>query len=106
MMTRGAHHEIARIPKGKAVTYAQFIVDFCPQKEDPNRVRIMAGRNLIKYPHGLTTRTADLTTTKIMWNSTVSKDGTRYVASDSKKSTSQTINLMKIKRCSNLSNSA
>ena len=61
-----SHEEIAKIPKGKVVTYARIVVDFRPQKSDPNRVRIAAGGNLINYPDELTTRTADLTTTKIM----------------------------------------
>ena len=61
-----SHDEIAKIPRGKVVTYARIVVDFRPQKEDPNQVQITAGGNLIDYPHELTTRTADLTTTKIM----------------------------------------
>ena len=79
-----SHEEIAKIPKGKIVTYARIVVDFRPQKEDPNRVRVTAGGNLIDYPHKLTTRTADLTTTKIMWNSTISTKGARYAASGAK----------------------
>jgi hypothetical protein len=31
-------------------------------------VRITSGGNLIDYPGELTTRTADLTTSKILWN--------------------------------------
>ena len=32
--------EIKRIPKDRMVTYARIVVDYRPQKEDPNRVRI------------------------------------------------------------------
>ena len=78
------HDEIAKIPKGKVVTYARIVVDYRPQKSDPNRVRITAGGNLINYPHELTTRTADITTSKIMWNSTISTPGARYACSDAK----------------------
>ena len=78
------HEEIKAIPKGKVVTYARIVVDYREQKEDPNRVRITAGGNLINYPGELTTRTADLTTSKIMWNSTISTPGARYAASDAK----------------------
>ena len=42
-----SHEEIAKIPKGKFVTYAQIVVNFRPQKKDPNRLRITAGGNLI-----------------------------------------------------------
>ena len=37
-----SHAKIAKIPKGKVVTY-QIVVDFRPQKEDLNRVRITVG---------------------------------------------------------------
>ena len=76
--------EIAQIPKGKIVTYANIVVDYRPQKKDPNRVRITAGGNLIKYPFELTARTADLTTSKILWNSTISQKGARYACADAK----------------------
>ena len=76
------HDEIANIPKDRVVTYARVVVDFRPQKEDPNRVRITAGGNLIKYPGELTTRTADLTTSKILWNSVISTDDARFEALD------------------------
>ena len=45
------HEEIkAMFARGKKSTYARVVVDFRPQKEDPNRVRITAGGNLI---HGM-----------------------------------------------------
>ena len=59
------HEEIRNIPTDRTVTYANLVVDYRPQKEYPNRVRITAGGNLINYPGELTTRTADLTTPKI-----------------------------------------
>ena len=64
------------------VTYARVVVDFRPQKEDPNRVRITAGGNLIAYPDELTTRTADLTVSKILWNSVLSTDDAKYATLD------------------------
>ena len=56
--------EIRLISKDRVVTYARIVVDFRPQKKDPNRVRITAGGNLIAYPDELTTRIADLTCSK------------------------------------------
>ena len=76
------HDEIANIPKDCVVTYTRVVVDFWPQKEDPNRVRITAGGNLIKYPGKLTTRTVDLTTSKLLWNSVISTNHARFVALD------------------------
>ena len=48
------HEEIAKIPKHKTITYARLVVDFRPQKSDPNRVRMTAGGNLITYAGELT----------------------------------------------------
>ena len=67
------------IPKDRAITYARIVVDYRPSKQDPNRVRITAGGNLIQYPGELKTRTSDLYTSKIMWNSTISTRGARYM---------------------------
>ena len=77
--------EIKDIPKDRVVTYARIVVDYRPQKIDPNRVRVTAGGNLISYPFELTTRTADLTTSKLLWNSTISTKGARYMCADAKK---------------------
>ena len=76
------HEEIRCIPKDRTITYARIVVDYRPQKADPNRVRITVGGNLIDYPFELTTRTADLTTTKIMWNSVISTPGAKYATAD------------------------
>jgi hypothetical protein len=74
--------EIKQIPRDRTVTYARIVVDYRPQKDDPNRVRITVGGNLIDYPGELTTRTADLTTSKILWNSTISTPGARFACAD------------------------
>ena len=78
------HEEIKHIPKDRVVTYARIVVDFRAQKTDPNRVRITAGGNLIKYPGELTTRTADLTTSKVIWSSVLSTKDARFMGIDIK----------------------
>ena len=55
---------INTIPQDRIVTYARIVVDYRPHKKDPNRVRIIAGGNLIQYSGELTTRTADMRTSK------------------------------------------
>ena len=60
------HEEILNIPTYRTVTYANIVVDYRSQKEDPNRVHITASGNLINYPSELITGTADLTTSKIL----------------------------------------
>ena len=78
------HEEIKLIPKDRTVTYGRVVVDYRPQKKDPNRVRITAGGNLIQYPGELTTRTADLTTSKLLWNSVLSTEEARFMGIDIK----------------------
>ena len=78
------HNEIPNIPSDRVVTYAKVVVDYRPQKEDPNRIRITAGGNLITYPGELYTRTADLTTSKLLWNSVLSTPNAKYMCLDIK----------------------
>ncbi len=78
------HNDIANIPSDRTVTYARIVVDYRPQKKDPNRVRITVGGNLIHYPGEVTTRTADMTTSKILWNSVLSTPGAKYCCADVK----------------------
>jgi hypothetical protein len=78
------HNEFKLIPKTQTITYARVIVDFRPQKEYPHRIRISAGGNLIHYPGELSTQTADLTTSKSMWNSILSMVGAKYMCLDIK----------------------
>ena len=68
------HIEIVLIPGDRVVTFAGIVVDHRPQKEDPNRIRMVAGGNLIKgcYLGELPTRTANLTMPKLHWNSVLS----------------------------------
>ena len=78
------HKMINSIPKNQTVTYGRIVVDYRPQKDNPNRVRITADGNLIDYPDELTTRTADLRTTKLLWNSVLSTKNARYMCIDIK----------------------
>lgn len=77
------HAELrAMFARGKKPTYARIVVGFRPQKADPNQVRITAGGNVIQYAGKLTTRTADITVTKMVWNSVVSTPGATYAGFD------------------------
>ena len=76
--------DIALIPKDRTVTYARIVVDHRPQKEDPNHARLTVGGNLIDYPFELTTRTADMLSAKILWNSVISTVGARFACCDIK----------------------
>jgi hypothetical protein len=60
------------------------VVDHRHQKTDPNRIRITAGGNLINYLGKLMTWMADITTSKLHWNSVLSTPGTKYMCLDIK----------------------
>jgi hypothetical protein len=66
-------------------TYAKIVVDYCPQKEDPHHIRITAGGNLIQYKGDVSMCTADLTTSKLLWNSVLSTRNAKYMCLESKK---------------------
>jgi hypothetical protein len=72
------------VPKGKILTYGRFIVDIRPNKSEIHRVRFTVGGNLIQYTGDVSTRSADLTTSKCLWNSTTSTEGSKYMCLDVK----------------------
>ena len=79
-----SHADICKIPQDRTVTYARIVIDHQPQKEDPNRVCITVGGNLIDYPSELTTHTADMVSSKILWNSVISTKDARFAGADIK----------------------
>jgi hypothetical protein len=79
-----SHANICKIPQDRTVTYARIVIDHCPQKEDPNRVCITVGGNLIDYPFELTTHTANMVSSKILWNSVISTKDARFAGADIK----------------------
>ncbi len=82
MMT---HDEIdIAMAAGHTWTYARIVVDHRPQKEDPNQIRITVGGNLITYKGSTSTHTANLTTSKLLWNSVLSMEGAKYMCLDIK----------------------
>jgi hypothetical protein len=66
----------------KIFTYANPVVDYCPQKEDPYRIRITAGGNLVTFEGNASVRTADLDTAKMHWSSVISTKKARYTCLD------------------------
>jgi len=64
-----SHADICKIPQDRTVTYASVVIDRRLKKEDPNHVCITVGGNLIDYPFELTTRTADMVSSKIIYSS-------------------------------------
>jgi hypothetical protein len=74
------HKEIDILMKaGHKWIYAHIIVDHQPQKVHPNWICIAFGGNLITYRGDTYTCTADLTTSKLLWNSVLSTNRARYM---------------------------
>ncbi len=73
-----------QIPKGKWPTYARFVVDYRPQKAEPERKRLTVRGNLIKYPGPTSSPTADMTTFKLQVKSTLSTPNAKTMLADIK----------------------
>jgi hypothetical protein len=58
------------------------VVDIRPNKTETHRVRLTVGGNLIQYPGDVSTHSDDLTTSKCLWNSTISTEGAKYMCLD------------------------
>ncbi len=73
------HDELAHVLQaGKKFTFANPVVNYRPQKEDPNRIRITAMGNLVSYEGKLSVQT----TAKIHWNSIISNKKVKYMCLD------------------------
>jgi hypothetical protein len=80
VMTRDevAHALVA----GQFFTYANPVVNYQPQKEDPYRIQITAGGNFLKYEGNASVRTANLDMAKMHWNSVIHTKGAKYMCLD------------------------
>jgi hypothetical protein len=72
----------SNIPKGRRVTYGSFVVDIKDHKEEEERTRLTVGGDQIEYPGDKSTRTAGLTTAKILINSVISTLGAKFLVID------------------------
>ena len=75
---------VTKVPRNKRPTYARFVCSFHPQKPEPYRTRLTVGGNLIDYPGNLSMKVADMTTFKILVNSTLSTPGAKWLGLDVK----------------------
>jgi hypothetical protein len=72
----------SNIPKGQKVTYGSFVVDIKDHKKEKERTRLTVGGDQIEYPGDKSTRTAGLTTAKILINSVISTLGAKFLVID------------------------
>jgi hypothetical protein len=66
----------------KDITYVRICANYRPEKEDPNRIRITLGGNMVNYPGDVGTRTADLITVKLLLNSVISTPNAKFMTLD------------------------
>jgi hypothetical protein len=74
----------SNIPKGRKVTYGSFVVDIKDHKEEKERTILTIGGDQIEYPGDKSTRTAGLTTAKILTSSIISTLGAKIIVIDIK----------------------
>jgi hypothetical protein len=72
------------IPKNKKPTYLRVVAAFRPEKTNPRWIRWTVGGDRIFYAADVITRTVDLTTDKILFNSVLSTPGAKFLGIDIK----------------------
>jgi hypothetical protein len=64
--------ELANIPKDRQITYGKIVCDYKPHKKEKGPVRLTVRGDRLDYSGDVVTSTADITTFKILINSTLS----------------------------------
>jgi hypothetical protein len=72
------------MPKGRRATYLRLVTADRPQKTETKRTRATVGGDKINYPGDVSTKTAGLTTAKLLINSVLSTPGARCMVADIK----------------------
>jgi hypothetical protein len=63
---------LKNIPTDRKITYGKILCDYKPHKKEKEHVRLTVGSNRLDYSGNIATSTADITTFKILINSTLS----------------------------------
>jgi hypothetical protein len=66
--------KLTNIPKDRKITYGKIVCDYKPHKKEKERVRLTVGGDRLHYAGDVATSTADITTFKILINSTLSTE--------------------------------
>jgi hypothetical protein len=64
--------KLTNIPKDRKITYGKIVCDYKPHKTEKERVRLTVGGDKLDYSGDVATSTAEITTFKILINSTLS----------------------------------
>jgi hypothetical protein len=77
--------DLKNIPNDRKITYGKIVCDYKPHKKEKERVRLTVGGNGLDYSGDVATSTADITTFKILINSTLSTKDAAMMMMDIKK---------------------
>jgi hypothetical protein len=66
--------ELENIPNDRKITYGKIVCDYKPHKKEKERVWLTVGGDILDYSGDVATSTADITTFKILINSTLSTE--------------------------------
>ena len=72
------------VPRGKRATYLRIVCAHRPEKDNPFRIRWTVGGDRIEYLFDASTKTADLSTAKCLFNSVISTENARFMTMDVK----------------------
>jgi hypothetical protein len=75
---------LKNIPKDRNITYSKVVCDYKPHKQEKERVWLTVGGDILDYSGDVTTSTADITTFKILINSTLSTKDAAMIMMDIK----------------------
>jgi hypothetical protein len=79
--------KFTNIPKNRQITDGKIICDYKPHKKEKERVRLTVGGDRLYYSSDVATSTADITTFKILINSTLSTADAAMMMMDIKTTT-------------------
>jgi hypothetical protein len=76
--------ELKNISNDRKITYGKIVCDYKPQKKEKERVWLTVGGDRLDYSGDVATSTADITTLKILINSTLSTEDAAMMMMDIK----------------------
>jgi hypothetical protein len=76
--------KLTDIPQDRKITYGKIFCDYKPHKKEKERVRLTLGGDRLDYSGDVATSTADITTFKILINSTLSTEDAAMIMMDIK----------------------
>jgi hypothetical protein len=76
--------KLTNVPKDREITYGKIVCDYKPHKREKEGVRLTVGSDRLDYSGDVPTTTADITTFKILINSTLSTEDATMMMMDIK----------------------